>query len=63
MFEHVQSEEIGNQVDQVQQRILDAGKFGKMVKLKSFSPFRSALDALENQNDISEGEQSVDPRG
>lgn len=33
----------------------DLSKFGKVIKLKSFVPFKSAAHALENINDITEG--------
>ncbi len=33
----------------------DLAKFGKLVKLTSFQPFKSAAHALENINDVSEG--------
>lgn len=33
----------------------ELSRFGKLVKLKAFQPFESAEQALENQNDISEG--------
>ncbi|EPZ33215.1 NOSIC domain-containing protein [Rozella allomycis CSF55] len=55
LFERVQSEEIGQELGEVQKSILDLSKFGQMIKLKSFMPFKSAGDALENINDISEG--------
>ncbi|RKP26118.1 hypothetical protein SYNPS1DRAFT_32820 [Syncephalis pseudoplumigaleata] len=55
LFERIQSEEIGQKLDEVQARIQDLGKFGKMVALKSFMPFKNAMHALENQNDVSEG--------
>lgn len=55
LFERVEMEEIGQQLDQVQQNIQDIAKFGRMIKLKSFLPFKSAAEALENCNDISEG--------
>lgn len=32
----------------------DLAKFGKICKLKSFIPFRSAQDALDNINAVSE---------
>lgn len=51
----MQSEEIGAKLEQVQSTVTDLAKFGKMVKLKSFAPFKSAADALENANDVSEG--------
>ncbi|KAJ4471997.1 hypothetical protein J3R30DRAFT_3659943 [Lentinula aciculospora] len=38
-----------------QESIRDLGKFGKMVELRSFVPFKSAAHALENINDVSEG--------
>ncbi|KAI9496089.1 hypothetical protein BDB00DRAFT_953365 [Zychaea mexicana] len=55
LFERVQSEEIGAKLEQVQKNVTDLAKFGQTVKLKSFSPFKSAADALENANDVSEG--------
>jgi len=55
LFEVTESEEIGLQVETVQQSIQDLAKFGKICKLKSFVPFRSAEDALENINQLSEG--------
>ncbi|KAF7791496.1 hypothetical protein EIP86_002512 [Pleurotus ostreatoroseus] len=38
-----------------QDSIADLAKFGKMVNLLSFSPFKNAAHALENANDVSEG--------
>lgn len=38
-------------------RLDDVSKFGKMVKLVSFVPFKDAAHALEVMNDVSEGEQ------
>ena len=58
VFEVKQHEEIGAKTKEVQGSILDLAKFGKMVSLVSFSPFKSAAHALENANDISEGEFS-----
>jgi nucleolar protein 56 len=55
LFERLQSEEIGAKLAQVQDTVTDLAKFGQMIKLKSFSPFKSAADALENANDVSEG--------
>ena len=55
VFEVKQHEEIGAKTEAVQKSILDLAKFGKMVSLVSFSPFKSAAHALENANDISEG--------
>ncbi|CAG8433720.1 10420_t:CDS:2 [Diversispora eburnea] len=55
LFEVLQTEEIGSKLERVQKVIEDLVKFGKTVKLKSFVPFKSAVHALENANDISEG--------
>lgn len=49
-------EDIGSRSKAVQDSIDDLPKFGKMVTLVSFSPFKSAAHALENANDISEGQ-------
>lgn len=56
VFEAKQQEEIGAKTAAFQASIEDLQKFGKMVQLISFSPFKSAAHALENANDISEGE-------
>lgn len=48
-------EEIGGRTKAVQDAIPNLSKFGKMIELKSFLPFRDAAHALENANDISEG--------
>jgi nucleolar protein 56 len=37
----------------------DLGRFSKLVRMKAFQPFVSAEQALENQNDISEGIKSL----
>lgn len=39
----------------VQESVTDQSKFQKMVSLISFAPFKSAGNALENINDVSEG--------
>lgn len=56
IFEAKLHEDIGSKSKAVQDSIADLAKFGKMVSLMSFSPFKSAAQALENANDISEGE-------
>lgn len=48
-------EEVGQRTRQVQEAINDVTKFGAMVSLKGFLPFRDAAHALENANDVSEG--------
>ncbi|KAI9019791.1 hypothetical protein DFJ74DRAFT_644098 [Hyaloraphidium curvatum] len=55
LFERLESEEIGQDLDAVQKSMVDLAKLGKIVKLKSFAPFKSAAHALENINDVSEG--------
>ncbi|KAF9510992.1 hypothetical protein BS47DRAFT_1347316 [Hydnum rufescens UP504] len=55
LFESKLVEEIGLKDKDVQKSIQDLPKFGKMVQLKSFVPFKSAAHALENANDVSEG--------
>jgi nucleolar protein 56 len=49
-------EDIGAKTRAMQESIADFSKFSKMVDLVSFSPFKSAAQALENANDVSEGE-------
>jgi hypothetical protein len=49
-------DEVANSTKQFQDSIADLHKFGQMVQLKSFAPFTSAAHALENANDVSEGE-------
>ena len=55
LFKVEQAESIGSQTKQVQDAIDDLPSFGKMVKLVSFSPFKSAPEALQGALDISEG--------
>lgn len=55
IFEAKLIEDIGAKSSAVQESIKDLSKFGKMVSLMSFSPFKSAAEALENANDVSEG--------
>lgn len=56
------NEEIGALLPQVQQAVVDLERFGRIVKLIAFSPFKNAANALENMNSISEGQlQDVIP--
>jgi nucleolar protein 56 len=55
IFEVKLREELAAMARAVQKSVQDLGKFKKMVSLVSFSPFKSAANALENANDISEG--------
>lgn len=52
-------EDIGSRSSAVQDSIDDLAKFGKMVSLASFSPFKTAAHALENANDVSEGQSRL----
>ncbi|KAK8919310.1 putative nucleolar protein 5-2 [Platanthera zijinensis] len=55
-------DEIGQSVDAVRDSVLDLSRFGKVVRLVAFSPFSSALDALNQCNAISEGIMSEELR-
>lgn len=55
LFKNIAMEDIGSQLEQVQAAVVDLSKFGKVVKLESFLPFKSGANALENINAISEG--------
>jgi nucleolar protein 56 len=50
-----QADTIGNRLKEVQDAGQDLAKFGKMVKLVNFAPYRGAAEALENINLVSEG--------
>lgn len=55
VFQVTQVEEIGSKAASVRESAEDISNFGRMVKLISFSPFKSAVDALQGCLDISEG--------
>ncbi|CAO1618606.1 unnamed protein product [Parajaminaea phylloscopi] len=55
IFQVTQVEEIASKDAAVQASTLEISNFGRMVKLLSFSPFKSAVDALQSCLDISEG--------
>lgn len=48
-------EEVGMLLPQVEASVTDLSRFNTVVKLIGFSPFKTALAALENVNSISEG--------
>ncbi|KAK8217958.1 putative pre-rRNA processing nucleolar protein Sik1 [Phyllosticta capitalensis] len=50
-----QADTIGNRLKEVQEKAAELSTFGKLVSVQGFSPFQGAAQALENQNDISEG--------
>jgi hypothetical protein len=60
LFEVTMQEEIAAKSKAVQEGVQDLSKFQKMVKLKSFLPFGSAAEALQNANDVSEGESLIE---
>ncbi|XP_056886539.1 nucleolar protein 56 [Takifugu flavidus] len=55
LFAVKEVEEIGMLLPQVEQSVLNIGKFNNMVSLAAFFPFKSAQAALENMNAVSEG--------
>lgn len=55
LFEVTLQEEVAAKTKAIQEAILDLSKFSRMVKIKSFLPFTTAAEALENANDVSEG--------
>lgn len=48
-------EEVGMLLPQVEASVTDLARFNSVVKLIGFSPFKTALAALENINSVSEG--------
>ncbi|KAL0961507.1 hypothetical protein HGRIS_006448 [Hohenbuehelia grisea] len=55
IFEAKLTDDISLKSKAMGKSVADPAKFGKMVSLISFSPFKSAAQALENANDVSEG--------
>lgn len=55
IFKVIAQEEVGVLLPEVQESVTDLARFGKLVKLVAFSPFKSGTNALENINCISEG--------
>ena len=45
---------------EVQEAQTDLARFGKLVKLVAFLPFKSAANALDNINCVSEGKECID---
>jgi nucleolar protein 56 len=54
-------DEIGQSLDAVRSSVVDLQRFGKAAKLVGFSPFSSAVDALNQCNAISEGIRALCP--
>ncbi|CAI9773822.1 unnamed protein product [Fraxinus pennsylvanica] len=55
-------DEIGQNTEAVRGSVSDLNRFGKVVKLAAFSPFESALDALNQCNAVSEGQMTDELR-
>lgn len=55
VFKVVAQEEIGVLLPEVQESVADLARFGKLIKLHAFAPFKSGANALDNINCISEG--------
>ncbi|XP_065827841.1 nucleolar protein 56-like [Oscarella lobularis] len=55
LFKSIAAEEIGAELDEVQDAVQDLAKFGKVLKLQAFQPFKTGANALENMTSISEG--------
>nr|CAD7442692.1 unnamed protein product [Timema bartmani] len=55
LFRVKEFEETGMLLPQVEESVTDISRFNSVVKLVGFSPFKTALKALENLNSISEG--------
>lgn len=55
VFSVKEFEEISMFLPQVESSVTDFAKFNSIVKLAAFTPFKTAIAALENVNAISEG--------
>ncbi|XP_052176339.1 nucleolar protein 56-like isoform X1 [Diospyros lotus] len=55
-------DEIGQNTEAVRNSVADLNRFGKVVKLAAFTPFESALDALNQCNAITEGQMTDELR-
>lgn len=55
LFKVNEFEETGMLLPQVEASVTDLSRFNSVVKFVGFSPFKTALSALENMNSISEG--------
>ncbi|PWA67650.1 NOP5, N-terminal [Artemisia annua] len=55
-------DEIGQNTEAVRNSVTDLNRFGKVVELVAFSPFESALDALNQCNAVSEGQMTDELR-
>jgi nucleolar protein 56 len=60
LFKVKEFEEVSMLLPQVEESVLDVSKFKSIISLAGFSPFKTAISALENVNAISEGIVSED---
>lgn len=60
LFSVKEFEEVGMLLPQVEASVTDLKKFNQIVKLCAFTPFKTAVTALENINSVSEGIVSED---
>ncbi|XP_012261824.1 nucleolar protein 56 [Athalia rosae] len=60
LFSVKEFEEVGMLLPQVEASVTDLARFNAVVNLIGFSPFKTALTALENVNSISEGVVPID---
>lgn len=55
LFKVKEFEEVGTFLQQVEASVTELSRFNSVVKLIGFSPFKTAANALENINAVSEG--------
>ena len=53
LFELSEFEELAQLHDDVQKSVMDQAKFTSICSMKAFQPFATAVEALENINDVS----------
>jgi nucleolar protein 56 len=63
LMEQTESDEIGQFLEEMQSAMADLSRMSKVIKLKAFMPFKSAQEALEAINDLSEGVLNEGLRG
>jgi nucleolar protein 56 len=54
LFEVVAFDEIASLIENASSTVTDLSRFSRAIKLKAFTPFATAIEALENANAISE---------
>ena len=55
LFRCTDIEDVGSSLPQVMEAMADFARFGRLVQLEAFSPFKTSANALDNINSISEG--------